>query len=450
MSANWIAWRCVLRIVVVVLIATIGAGLGICQQKAAKAAAPVYRIVFDRVDTGEYATFPGIDVFVIDSNGKNQKRLTSDHRSHAPAWSADGSKIAFLTEERKPAGTKYFTDFDRLVQYRDFLKMPRELTVMNADGKNPTKIAAVGNGARGIVWFPDDKEIGVRSLHVGERHLLADTAAVPGAYKIKMETQEQYQGGQFNEETLKQYLSGSIKQPYGVCIGRYSCLLEWTPPVDNFMPTLMASTYFLYGSMPGADNVNLYADVTQSLRVVSVDGSGETFPVEAYDLAWAADGKSIAYSTFFKEQFSILYVNEVADGQVVDGAVRALTAEALDAHGPAWSADGSRIAFMGLWQKTSQIFVIGADGKGLTQISSNKKLSCYHPSWSPDGKWIVAACRKAVIDSVRPLNAEFGQETRLYLFDLSRPGAKPREITKCDCGDGNPSFAPVAAGATVQ
>jgi hypothetical protein len=43
---------------------------------------------------------------------------------------------------------------------------------------------------------------------------------------------------------------------------------------------------------------------------------------------------------------------------------------------------------------------------------------------------------------------EVGEPARLYLFDVSKPGAKPRAITNCSvgtgfsCGDGNPSFAP--------
>jgi len=35
------------------------------------------------------------DIWVMDSNGQNQRRLTNDGRSYAPKWSPDGSKIIF-------------------------------------------------------------------------------------------------------------------------------------------------------------------------------------------------------------------------------------------------------------------------------------------------------------------------------------------------------------------
>jgi len=168
----------------------------------------------------------------------------------------------------------------------------------------------------------------------------------------------------------------------------------------------------------------------------------------AYDIAWSSDAKRIAYSAFNAGQNSVLYVREML-GDEVKGNSRALTDQTLDAHGPAWSADG-KLAFVGLWKDTSQIFILGADGGNLIQLSRNQKLSCYHPSWSPDGKWVVADCRQNVT-VMQPLTSELGGLSSIYLFEVGKPGSKPRRLTRCaatnplpppTCGARNPSFAP--------
>jgi Tol biopolymer transport system component len=71
---------------------------------------------------------------------------------------------------------------------------------------------------------------------------------------------------------------------------------------------------------------------------------------------------------------------------------------------PAWSPDGSRIAFVGVTlapggeDSDTEIYVMNADGSGLTPLSGDSKLAtgCASPAWSPDGSKIVASCRSGV------------------------------------------------------
>jgi len=61
---------------------------------------------------------------------------------------------------------------------------------------------------------------------------------------------------------------------------------------------------------------------------------------------------------------------------------------------PAFSPDGQRIAFMGRVHNRWEIFVIGADGSGRTQLTSSdpnmeQPPSSVAPAWSPDGKYIA-------------------------------------------------------------
>ena len=51
---------------------------------------------------------------------------------------------------------------------------------------------------------------------------------------------------------------------------------------------------------------------------------------------------------------------------------------------PSWSADGLRIAFNAGSPTDSDIYLIDADGSGLTKITDDAGGNFY-PTWSPDG-----------------------------------------------------------------
>jgi Tol biopolymer transport system component len=70
-----------------------------------------------------------------------------------------------------------------------------------------------------------------------------------------------------------------------------------------------------------------------------------------------------------------------------DGAGRqALTAgREADDSDPAWSPDGSQIVFARSAPGGSDLYIVGADGKGLRQLSTGPSADT-QPEWSPDGK----------------------------------------------------------------
>jgi Tol biopolymer transport system component len=72
----------------------------------------------------------------------------------------------------------------------------------------------------------------------------------------------------------------------------------------------------------------------------------------------------------------------------LDGTERQLTdlpgAEAF----PDWSPDGTRIAFVASRDGNCDIYVIGVDGFGLSNLTSSEADEMY-PSWSPNGREIV-------------------------------------------------------------
>jgi len=402
----------------------------IAQKPFTRIPATTFWIVFEKNDTPDLslASFPYLDVFVMDQNGHQIRRISSDHRSHNPSWSPDGQQIVFLSDERSPISPNTGDrSYDFFVQYRDFMRIPRNVVRADAYGQNSARVVSGETTAQDVVWFADAQRIGIRTSDRLTWQVFVDKsgALAPNAQQ---------------SELLEQYLDQGTPLPGDGYVADYSTLLEWVPPMDNFFPTFVASAMLrhppnlgLIKNVPSAANVNL------SLRIVSLEGHRESFPVSAYDIAWSEDGKHIAYSTFSNNTNSILYAAEILPEDNEQNH-RALTDAALDAHGPAWSADSLRIAFMGLWEDSSQIFIVGADGTNLVQVSRNPKMSCYHPSWSPDGKWIVADCRQS-ITVMSPLTSELDMLSNIYLFDLTKPASKPRQLTR-SAGARNPSFAP--------
>lgn len=57
---------------------------------------------------------------------------------------------------------------------------------------------------------------------------------------------------------------------------------------------------------------------------------------------------------------------------------------------PSWSPDGSRLVFTGYDGGLSDLFVVNADGSGLTRLT-NDRYADLHPAWSPDGSLIAFA-----------------------------------------------------------
>jgi Tol biopolymer transport system component len=94
--------------------------------------------------------------------------------------------------------------------------------------------------------------------------------------------------------------------------------------------------------------------------------------------AWSPDGTRIA----FGEWVSGLFV------MAADGSGRRKVADATPHNGISWSPDGERIVFSGPSEDSGALFVVGADGAGLVQITDpgGESASDERPVWAPDGR----------------------------------------------------------------
>jgi Tol biopolymer transport system component len=86
----------------------------------------------------------GWNIYVVDIDGKNITQLTTDHINKAallPAWSPDGTKIAFCLRENYKA----------------------DIYVMRADGKNPVNLTKNQSENFYPAWSPDSTKIAFSS-----------------------------------------------------------------------------------------------------------------------------------------------------------------------------------------------------------------------------------------------------------------------------------------------
>jgi len=181
------------------------------------------------------------------------------------------------------------------------------------------------------------------------------------------------------------------------------------------------------------------------ITVMNTDGAGTALnpnPSGAYDdidPSWSPDGTRIAFASDRDGDFDV-YVMK-ADGS----GVTQVTREPRSDRCPAWSPDGTRITYRGYAGPTggSQIFVMASDGSRATPLPHT--YGGDQPTWSPDGARIAYSGRVASGSSQDGDAAEIDDE--LYVIAADGSGA-PANITNSPSNsDRYPAWSP--GGGTI-
>jgi hypothetical protein len=224
-----------------------------------------------------------------------------------------------------------------------------------------------------------------------------------------------------------------------------------TPTVTPVPPTpTPTSPIIVVRTMPSiafrARNVGGEGDLPEwQIFVMNTDGSNRqrlTFTSnEDITPAWSPDGKRIAYVSKRGDDRDIFVMPAPGADSIAGQATEQYEARAVNiTQNPSndwtegWSPDSQRISFSsnraGYWE----IFIIGADGAGLQQITDDG-IGRLSPVWSPDGKTMAYSAKHEGNWDVYTMPAPAPDGT------VSQP-LQERRLTSAEGNDLAPMYSP--------
>lgn len=161
-----------------------------------------------------------------------------------------------------------------------------------------------------------------------------------------------------------------------------------------------------------------------AVAATACDGTGLAAPTDPPAFArTASEPKGRIAFVSDRTGFHDIYVMDAATGAVTD-----ITRNSADDFGPAWSPDGKRIAFVSTRDDANgDIYVMNADGAGVTRLTYNVGHADYTPAWSSDGKRIAYSRESPVTSRIEivVMNADGTGQTVLTDQDDYDPAWSP-------------------------
>ena len=275
----------------------------------------------------------------------------------------------------------------------DMVNMCPNLYVMDADGSGVVLIdphwgtGYISCNVTGPAWSPDGAKMAFMTL---TRVSSPDTEYVNSIWLMNAD------GSQATQLSL----------PHDSLHGYYSAHPAWSPDGTRIAGTvwLTAKVRRCGGRGPGTTCTWVWVVSSPSVFVANTDGSGFLNLADGLGPTWSPDGR-IA----FTNGVDVLVMN--ADGTGFVNLTNESTPNVTN-DAPAWSPDGTKIAFRSNRSGHSDLYVMNADGSGITQRTADTATEG-RPAWSPDGMKVAFASDRDGDYEIYVMNADGSGVVRL-------------------------------------
>ncbi len=323
------------------------------------------------------------DIYTKELNGAGFNRLTTDTAEECcPAWSPDGSQIAFL---------RHIGDLWSIY------------TVGVTDGME-RKLIGISGPSR-LSWSPDGKQIAF-----ADRRSTADpwrlwSVSVEGLQKAEMTDPPGAVGDYYPAYSPDgRHLAFIRLDAQGRAV-LYTIQIpdgEATALTDLHSPVTLCwtgdSKEIVYSTSPDTGEMSLWRVAVEDTKPRRVQARGER--------AW---GPCISRDR-------LVFLNSSGDydmrrldltgGTTLKSSERPVLLSHFDELSPSFSPDGKKLVYISTGSGSREIWVCASDGSMPLQLTDLKAGSTGNPRWSPDGKWIAFDSTKSGTSDVYVTGAE--------------------------------------------
>lgn len=305
------------------------------------------------------------EVYVVRPTGEERRLTRGPARDYVAAPAPDGSGVLVISVEQDSAGNQ----LERLLLYP-------------AGGGEPFQIGPRSARSRAPSWSPDGRWLVLESDEASFRDLYRIGRDGRNPLRLTDNPEGNFEPAVSPDGRLIAFASSRdgdaevyVMNADGSGERRLTAFhrddwgAEWSPD---------GGTLLFLSSREGADRVFLMkpdGSEQRKLHEASDTGSARMARAEA-DPAWSPDGTRIAYSVHTREGGASIGVTDVRTGE----ARRLSDGQGKDTM-PAWSPDGRYLVFASERGGEVDLYLVRADGTGLTRLTRAKG-----PDWLP--RWV--------------------------------------------------------------